>query len=494
MQTLTTVLLKKKRCILDLPSLPQHLCFAAAVLVCKKKVDGTCDGRYFKRKKTLHPLVLNFQQSAGVPVGVKCGAREWQQFQTCLGPDYDLVILSSDFLNSVVFRGHPQATKRITIYHAEDHYYPVTSLKAFFGQNDLCDTCLKPHTGSHACPARCSFCNGLSQCSKTSEQYCGECNLIFPSPPCFERHKQNCGSRYRCRTCGFILRRGASHTCNQRFCNLCSKTVPMEHQCYMKVLKEEKVTDRNLYVFFDFESMLLEDSSHHVNLVVAHLVCGRCMSEPVSYVCPCDVRQFRHFSGENALSSFMTWLFKLKHRKLTCMAHNGRFYDFSLILQYLHQHGVKPEITQNGCKIMQLKVQGRRFIDSLSFLPMALKKIPAAFGLSELCKGHFAHQINTAAWQNYAGPFPPKSSFDPDGMSASEREEFNAWYEEHRTEHFDFQEQLLRYCESDTDILRRGIGSFRQLFISCTGVGPSDYLCDDSIRLQQSLPYEHASR
>lgn len=46
------------------------------------------------------------------------------------------------------------------------------------------------------------------------------------------------------------------------------------------------------------------------------------------------------------------------------------------------------------------------FVDSLTFLPMKLAKIPEAFGLQELCKGSFPHFFNTKANQNYVGPYP----------------------------------------------------------------------------------------
>ena len=51
-------------------------------------------------------------------------------------------------------------------------------------------------------------------------------------------------------------------------------------------------------------------------------------------------------------------------------------------------------------------------------------------------------------------------------MSPTDREKFFAWYNDLvRKEHvFDFQVEILRYCQSDVDIVRRCCLEFRELF------------------------------
>jgi hypothetical protein len=54
------------------------------------------------------------------------------------------------------------------------------------------------------------------------------------------------------------------------------------------------------------------------------------------------------------------------------------------------------------------------------------------------------------------------------------------WYEEHKNDPFHFQEELLRYCRSDVDILRQYCLKFRQMFIDIStkngsGIDPFEH-------------------
>ena len=48
------------------------------------------------------------------------------------------------------------------------------------------------------------------------------------------------------------------------------------------------------------------------------------------------------------------------------------------------------------------------------------------------------------------------------------RKEFLAWYEINKMDHFNFQEELLKYCRSDVDILRKCCLKFRSMFKEIT--------------------------
>ncbi|XP_067671798.1 uncharacterized protein [Haliotis asinina] len=114
------------------------------------------------------------------------------------------------------------------------------------------------------------------------------------------------------------------------------------------------------------------------------------------------------------------------------------------------------------------------FKDSLNFLTMALKQFPKTFGLTELKKGYFPHFFNTDHNQGYVGPYPPVSTYDPDSMFPAERQAFLTWYDARVAEGtaFDLDEELLAYCQSDVDILRRGCAAFRHIFIQQNDVDP----------------------
>jgi len=66
------------------------------------------------------------------------------------------------------------------------------------------------------------------------------------------------------------------------------------------------------------------------------------------------------------------------------------------------------------------------FLDSISFLPMALRNLPEAFGLGA-SKSWYPHFFNTLANRD-VGPIPGIEHYGADHMSESERREFMAWY------------------------------------------------------------------
>ena len=179
------------------------------------------------------------------------------------------------------------------------------------------------------------------------------------------------------------------------------------------------------------------------------------------------------FSGKDTLENFCQWLFDPMHKGATVIAHNFQGYDGQFILHYLtEKSSILPSVIMNGSKIIELKAQGLRFIDSLSFLNMALAKLPKTFGLKELKKGYFPHLANTDAFQNYVGPYLDASYYMPDGMSVEGRAQFFDWYEKQKDQVFDFAKDILAYCRSDVDILRRSCGEFRHLFQEYGDIDP----------------------
>jgi len=54
----------------------------------------------------------------------------------------------------------------------------------------------------------------------------------------------------------------------------------------------------------------------------------------------------------------------------------------------------KPELNVNGLKIMCMKMEHLVFLDSVSFLPCQLRKLPEAFGLTA-SKSWYPQYFNT---------------------------------------------------------------------------------------------------
>lgn len=65
----------------------------------------------------------------------------------------------------------------------------------------------------------------------------------------------------------------------------------------------------------------------------------------------------------------------------------------------------------------------------------------------------------------------PTSYYDPIGMSAGRRAEFETGYAQ-QTGEFNFQEELLTYCQSDVELLRLGCEKFQEEFKSIIGANP----------------------
>ena len=137
--------LKAKKSIIRVTEAPLNTCCARAILLSKMHRDQ--DTRELRRAQNkprrLERPVTALHRNAGIPIGVMCGAPEWTRFQDALGLEYDLVVLSREYFNSIIFRGNPQASKIIAIYHAERHFHAITTLSGFLGSSYLCKGCLK---------------------------------------------------------------------------------------------------------------------------------------------------------------------------------------------------------------------------------------------------------------------------------------------------------------------------------------------------------------
>jgi len=85
------------------------------------------------------------------------------------------------------------------------------------------------------------------------------------------------------------------------------------------------------------------------------------------------------------------------------------------------------------------------FLDSISFLPMALRKVPEAFELTA-CKSWYPHYFNTQSNLDYIGPIPGIEQYGVDQISESERKEFMAWYVTQKDKVFNNRRVLQQYC------------------------------------------------
>ena len=257
--------------------------------------------------------------------------------------------------------------------------------------------------------------------------------------------------------------------------------------------EEEDVDDDDndarppLHVFFDIEAMQPWEQ-HIPNLVVAE-------TED-------DDRPVR-FPGKHCLRDFLEWLDTLTQndtRQVNVLAHNFQGYDgYFVVHQYLQDNRVAEQL-RNGCKLLEVKHDRIRFIDSLSFFQMPLSAFPKTFGLTELKKGYFPHQFNRPDHQRYVGLVPALDYYMPETMPPKAKKALEQWPKEQRDRNvvFDFQKELVAYCESDVRLLKEGCLTFKRLFEAQAGFNPFEHItiasaCNQDLRMNRMIPNSIAS-
>jgi len=250
--------------------------------------------------------------------------------------------------------------------------------------------------------------------------------------------------------------------CGDEECRKCGSTLAPVSAAKKR---DNKCSYTEDYIFFDYEARQ-ETGIHVANLVVAYDFPGN--------------RSVFHTNGD-----FCRWLLSKKHIGFTAIAHYARGYDSHFIMQYCVANAVVPKVLYNGSKLMQLEIPSIRLrvIDSHNFIQAPLSSLLKTFGLTELKKGYFPHLFNTKENENYVGPLPDKKFYCHDRMKTEARSEFDRWHLQKTTENYVFkmQEELLAYCDSDVDILRRSCLIFGEEFLNIANIDPFQYITIPSV-------------
>jgi hypothetical protein len=113
--------------------------------------------------------------------------------------------------------------------------------------------------------------------------------------------------------------------------------------------------------------------------------------------------------------------------KVIAIAHNAKSFDLHFIINGTILLKWQHEIITNGMKIVCMKYEHMIFLDSISHIPLPLRKLPEVVGLPS-SKSYYPHYFNTRENLDYIGPIPDKSYYGISGMSESERHDFLDWY------------------------------------------------------------------
>ena len=537
-----------------------ELCCARALVTAKARVDQHPKWHSIRQGRgPLQPtLALELHHEAHVPLG-PCGYDALTAFSTAPSlVGYQIILVDAHrSFHITTFRDTQD--KQLILLHEQDHYDVITRFPGFFGSNYVCAHCWKPYNTEehHRCSKRKDLCGACRQkaCPDFLEAYsrglnatrrCGECHRDFFGETCFQTHLAGdhtgkpatspqttvCFRRRRCpnsRQQNVGTQAIQRHQCDYLDCPSCHEYVDGKtHRCFIQraitpqeqkkkrkrrreggprakrgaaaglqapEMEEEEDVDDNdvddlppLHVFFDIEAMQPKEQ-HVANLVVAETDDDD--DDPV------------RFPGEHCLRDFLEWLDTLTlkdTRQVHVLAHNFQGYDGYFVVPQYHGDNRIVKQLRNGCKLLEVKHDCIRFIDSLSFFQMPLSAFPKTFGLTELRKGYFPHKFNLPEHQTYVGPVPALDYYMPETMSPKARQALETWHQEQRNKEvvFDFQKELMAYCESDVRLLKEGCLTFKRLFEAQAGFNPFEHItiasaCNRDLRMNRMIPNSIAS-
>ena len=466
---------KEKKSVITINN-DDDFCLARALVVAVARIEK--DPKYIQVRQSKRHIqlerALDLHQAANVPLG-PCGMDEVELFQQYL-TSYQIIVVSGDHNDSIIYPPKPPGTDEkptLNLYYHNKHFDVITTLPGFLNKTYFCNRCHKAydHTSDHVCPAMCGSCRAFGCVLEGDEIVCNECDRLFKNQACYDHHKEpmNGGGRSVCqvvRKCGKVMdvrQIKNGHICGKK-CRTCGVILNQEdtdHQCYIQQLEQPEESSYNHLLFFDFEATQ-EHGIHCPNLCVVHD----------------EEREVALFQGEDTVKKFCEWLLTPEHEGCIVVAHNFQGYDGYFITKFLIENAIHYEIIYRGAKSLSMTIPmlNIKFIDSINFIPMSLAKFPKTFGQDELCKGWFPHLFNKEENQNYVGPIPCQNDYNVNFMKPEERKAFIAWHQEQAENNylFDFRKEIIKYCRSDVDIMRKCCLLYREMFRKETDIDPFD--------------------
>ena len=430
------------------------------------------DTKLEKSKTTLQRLLAHrLHQKAGVPKG-PCGRDELETFQTYLAaqdPPFQLKVFC-DQVKKPLYTGPLKVDEDhiLCLLKSRNHFDGISSLKGFLNTSYYCHQCNRAFNtddpAHHSCQGQtCRACGGhlCPDRFKKTTLPCADCHCLFRGPSCLDHHKLSgyCAKFRTCPTCCARFNREKEHVCGKAKCPSCEEMVDLvEHQCFIQPEEEEDGLEPPLFVYADIEAMTMPNRQFQPNLLCYENSEG----------------EKEALWGEDCCWQFMKKLEKMawipagkkkkKERPVIVLFHNLKGFDGVFILKTLYNHGwcVTDQFSM-GAKVLSFKTGPITFKDSLCFLPFPLSAFPSTFGIKELKKGYFPHMFNTPDHQKHVGSIPPKHYYDPEGMKPKDKAAFETWYAA-QTDQFDFRKELLEYCQSDVELLKKGCEAFTEQF------------------------------
>jgi len=268
------------------------------------------------------------------------------------------------------------------------------------------------------------------------------------------------------------------------FCRLCNQEIvggmdgQMEHVCFINKPSDFKVGKNSEIFVYDMECAQVFNASNNLFIHKVNLVCVRGVypDESGNY----DSAMFHD------IQSFMDYVMQHSTENRVYIAHNGSKYDVQFVMRYLEKnlisHSFVPTPSSMHAYLSVTIPFGNNlastFIDFRHFMPGSLKNIGISFGLS-VAKGDFPHKFNNGLHEDYIGRLPELDHADDYWCLSSKKTEedileFREWYFEQSViyctcdgsclcdrKKWDFQEEIIRYCWLDVDVLAEACMKYR---------------------------------
>jgi len=183
------------------------------------------------------------------------------------------------------------------------------------------------------------------------------------------------------------------------------------------------------------------------------------------------------FKGDGALKEFLMFMQRYNHGRNLCFAHNASGYDTRLVFDKaceIDDLDVAMNPIMRGGKFMQLKIGHVVYRDSMLHVPGSLRSLAKDFCDGQLLKGYFPHLFNSVENYNYIGPIPDKKYFDISFSvkDESELQTFNDWYDEQQGLVWNFQDELLKYCQNDVLVLCQIMKGYHEILFDKFKMSP----------------------
>jgi len=364
---------------------------------------------------------------------------------------------------SIMFKTEFDSINWMYLLFDNDHYSPITDIKAFLGVRAFCNNCKTAFNHLHS-----------------YKKHEAKCTISAPFNPL------------------------ASHR------NDCNTDIVSDRTQFLRQKKKKNKSASTRYIWWDSEanqeavneeakSKELRLKIHKPNLVVLieAIINTKCFTkEEIDHLVNDTPPTI--FDGYDCIDNFMNHVFgttysytssssssstdKIEYINTVVLAHNFRGYDGKFILAWAQMRSMSFDIIRNGSNIQMLSfLDGRiKFIDTLNFFQCPLKTLSETFGINTT-KGDFPHLFNTFKNRYYKDKYPDIKYYNPGAIKLIDKDgyidetayhDFVNWYKQNENNDFDFEVEFKKYCINDVKLLMEACLIYRNGYMDKFRVDP----------------------